>query len=80
MLCDIQAVSEPISDKVCLQHSNSKVFTSSSTLLADPSVCCARQRMIVGCDGPVIVVHDVPQEDIVVSVESSRHSVVGLDG
>ena len=50
------------------------------TVIADPSLCCARQRMIVGCDGPVAVVHDVPQEDVVVSIESSRCSVVGLDG
>ena len=34
--------------------------------------------MIVDCDGPVIVLHDIPQENIVVSIQSSRHNVVGL--
>ena len=34
--------------------------------------------MIVDCDGPVIALHDIPQENIVVSIQSSRHNVVGL--
>ena len=64
---------------VCNIQTVTKVFTSSYTVIADPSFCCARQRMIVGCDGPVTVLHDVPQENIVVSIESSRYSMVGLD-